>query len=156
MPLLANITMTITLLGVSNNDPGFSWYDYALSITNNTATPMEALHLDIPDVQPDAASLRENWRIDTLSGVDYWSAVVENDLQPTESTTLRFTARWLDGFNYSASLFDPLTYDEYQENGTLTIMRSGPLEIPEPATLACLSLGFLWLLRRRKNPIVGR
>jgi hypothetical protein len=148
--IIANIVTTAILLGVNNNDRNFTRYDYSLPITNDVGTPLEALHLDIANAEPPSSALLENWRFDTSSGVDYWSSVVANDLQPSQSTVLQFTADWLTTFTYSAYFFNPVTYDELQETGTVTVVIRGPLEVPEPASLAFL-FGSFWLLLSRKN-----
>ena len=148
--ILANVVTTVFLLGANSNDPSFTRYDYSLPITNDAGTPMEAIHLDIANAEPLKSSLLENWRFDTISGVDYWSSVVTNDLQPNKSTVLKFTAGWLSSFTYSASFFDPVTYDQLEEDGTVNAFAFGPLEVPEPASLAFL-LGTFWLLLGRNT-----
>ena len=148
--MIANIVTTTILLGVNKNDRDFSRYDYSLPITNDAGTPLEAIHLDIANAEPPSSPLLENWRFDTSSGVDYWSSVVSNDLQPTQSTVLRFAADWLTNFTYSAYFFDPVTYDELLETGTVTIVSRGPLEVPDPASLAFL-LGSFGILLGRKH-----
>ena len=150
-PLFANIVVSAILLGANNGDPGGNRYDYSLPITNDTSTPLDAIHLDIDDAQPDEASSLENWRFDAVSGVDYWSSVVASDLQPTESTVLKFTAGWLTSFGYSALFFDPVTFDEFEVDGTVAVV-----PLPEPASFALLSSGFFWILIGKKSRNVGR
>jgi hypothetical protein len=161
---LASIcSVALVLQGVSKDDTNFTQYDYALKITNDSSTPLEAINLELAWARADSSSLRDNWLFDTFSAAgeppitEYWSTLADSDLQPGASTTLRFTSPWLTSVNYSAYFFNPITYDEFEENGVLTVdHRMGPIEVPEPATLLLAFACATWLClerpRKRHGP----
>jgi hypothetical protein len=146
VPLIVSVAVSAFLLGAHDGNSGSGLYDYSVNITNDTSTPLDAIHFYIDDATPDASSLRENWQFDTLSGVDYWSLAVANDLQPTDSTVLRFATGRFDSIDFTATYFDPVTFDQFDDSGTMLVHVA-----PEPGSVGCLGLGCVWLLGGRRK-----
>ena len=140
--------ISVSLLGVAPADRDFTRYAYSVTITNDSALPVESVWLGVP-ASVNRGELPPTWLCDVdASGILYWSSVGANDLQTGQAWTFDFESGLATAVDWEVDTFDSVTLDEWADTGTAMIQYPVILEVPEPGTLAVLGVAIMALCRK--------